>query len=113
MIIYYKPTTGEIVHWRSRESSVDASLSRLVVAGDQPPKGKKVVSGALVDTSSDTDVLSKKARAQRDDLLRDSDWTQVPDAPTNKTAWATYRQALRDIPDQEGFPSNITWPTPP
>jgi len=37
-------------------------------------------------------------RAIRNDLLKESDWTQVADAPVNREAWATYRQALRDFP---------------
>ena len=52
-------------------------------------------------------------RGQRDQLLKDSDWTQVADAPVDQAAWATYRQALRDIPQQEGFPANVTWPESP
>lgn len=53
------------------------------------------------------------AREQRDLLLQQSDWTQVPDAPVNSASWAAYRQALRDVPSQSGFPDNITWPTKP
>jgi len=52
-------------------------------------------------------------RAQRNALLAASDWTQLPDAPVDQTAWAVYRQALRDITDQEGFPANVVWPTKP
>lgn len=37
-------------------------------------------------------------RLHRDRLLAESDWTQLPDAPVDRTAWATYRQALRDFP---------------
>ena len=37
-------------------------------------------------------------RAARNQLLAESDWTQLPDAQCNKTVWATYRQALRDFP---------------
>jgi hypothetical protein len=37
-------------------------------------------------------------RAARNQLLAESDWTQLPDAQCDKTAWATYRQALRDFP---------------
>ncbi len=37
-------------------------------------------------------------RAVRNDLLAQSDWTQVADAPVDRQAWATYRQALRDFP---------------
>ena len=54
-----------------------------------------------------------EARTQRDALLGDSDWTQVSDAPVNHQAWADYRQALRDLPQQAGFPTEITWPQKP
>lgn len=37
-------------------------------------------------------------RVTRDRLLAESDWAMMPDAPTDKTAWTTYRQALRDFP---------------
>ena len=52
-------------------------------------------------------------RTERKRLLTDSDWTQVEDAPVDKAAWAAYRQALRDIPDQPGFPFTIIWPEAP
>jgi hypothetical protein len=56
---------------------------------------------------------SKAVRQQRTDKLKDSDWTQVADAPVNKEAWATYRQALRDITSQQGFPWDVQWPIAP
>jgi hypothetical protein len=56
---------------------------------------------------------ANEARTQRDALLSQSDWTQVPDAPVDQTAWAEYRQALRDVPQQAGFPTEITWPQIP
>jgi len=56
---------------------------------------------------------AKSVRTTRDEKLKDSDWTQVADAPVDKTVWATYRQALRDVPTQSGFPWDITWPTQP
>jgi len=52
-------------------------------------------------------------RKSRGDKLANSDWTQVADAPVDKAVWATYRQALRDITTQEGFPWTITWPDAP
>lgn len=52
-------------------------------------------------------------RSDRDQKLADSDWTQVADAPVDQAAWAAYRQALRDITGQEGFPYNVIWPTQP
>lgn len=57
--------------------------------------------------------LEEEARTQRTVLLTSSDWTQVADSPVSQAAWATYRQALRDVPLQAGFPSTITWPQEP
>jgi len=54
-----------------------------------------------------------EARAKRDGLLSSSDWTQVADAPVDQSAWASYRSLLRDVPQQVGFPTDITWPTKP
>ena len=58
-----------------------------------------------------TAEMSIQVRAQRDSELMRSDWTQVADSPVDKAAWATYRQALRDIPSQPGFPWEVVWPT--
>ena len=52
-------------------------------------------------------------RAERDRLLAESDWTQIADAPVDSTVWSVYRQSLRDVPSQAGFPWNVTWPTQP
>jgi len=56
---------------------------------------------------------AKSVRASRTQLLKDCDWTQIADSTADKTAWATYRQALRDITAQSGFPWTITWPDAP
>ncbi len=52
-------------------------------------------------------------RIERTRLLKESDWTQVSDAPVDKAAWAEYRQDLRDITEQAGFPYSVVWPTKP
>lgn len=60
------------------------------------------------------EAFSQFARSDRNDLLRQTDWTQQPDVPeATRALWTTYRQALRDVPAQTGFPYEITWPTPP
>ena len=58
------------------------------------------------------DAIAAQVRAKRDQLLKDSDWTQLPDTPADKEAWATYRQALRDLPTSAGFP-NVAMPATP
>lgn len=52
-------------------------------------------------------------RKQRNSYLSKSDWTQLIDAPGDRDAWAAYRQALRDIPQQRSFPNDVSWPVPP
>lgn len=57
-----------------------------------------------------------RVRFERQALLSYCDWTQIPDAPLTaeqKQAWAVYRQALRDVPAQAGFPDNVNWPEKP
>lgn len=52
-------------------------------------------------------------RSERNRRLAACDWTQLPDAPVDRQAWATYRQDLRDVSSQPGFPWNVEWPLPP
>jgi hypothetical protein len=58
-------------------------------------------------------ALAQEVRAERNRLLTASDWTQVADAPVDPAAWAAYRQTLRDIPQQAGFPRDVAWPAKP
>ncbi len=64
---------------------------------------------AKVDANAATNV-----RLKRDEKLAECDWTQADDSPLKAaSAWTTYRQALRDVPAQSGFPHTVTWPTKP
>ena len=65
------------------------------------------------EIASRNEGQAASVRSERNTLLAASDWTQVADAPTDKTSWATYRQSLRDMTAQEGFPWTITWPVAP
>ena len=53
---------------------------------------------------------AKNVREQRNKLLSESDWTQLADAPVDAVIWSNYRQELRDVTKQDGFPFNIIWP---
>jgi len=76
---------------------------------------------AVYGTWQQTDVLdrineakAKGIREQRDTLLDESDFAVLPDAPVaDVEPWKTYRQALRDVPQQPGFPNDIDWPEKP
>lgn len=63
-------------------------------------------------------VATKRMRNIRDGLLSDSDWTDTLSSKNRLgddlySQWQTYRQALREVPEQAGFPLAIVWPTPP
>lgn len=55
----------------------------------------------------------KLVRDDRNARLAACDWTQLPDAPVDRDIWAAYRQDLRDVSSQPGFPWNVEWPLPP
>lgn len=58
--------------------------------------------------------VASAVRLDRNRLLAETDWSQAADTPQAiKDKYVSYRQALRDIPQQPGFPGNITWPTKP
>lgn len=65
---------------------------------------------------SDINAASSSVLNTRNKLLYDSDWTQLPNGPLTQEVqqeWAVYRQALRDITTQSGYPFNVIWPVPP
>lgn len=64
------------------------------------------------EIAANTASRAAKVRAERDRLLSACDWTQLADAPVDSAAWATYRQALRDLPEQQGFP-DVAMPAAP
>ena len=67
---------------------------------------------AAYKTAKDAEQAAN-VRRSRNDLLAKCDWTQIADSTADKPVWATYRQALRDVTLQDGFPWNVTWPEQP
>lgn len=89
-----------------------------LVRVDPYVEGNWVYTVKVMDKSPDELALDRESQAMnirstRNRLLTDSDWTQVADAPVDKQAWGTYRQALRSITEQEGFPWTVQWPRSP
>jgi hypothetical protein len=94
-------------------------------AGDPERSGQEIYGEILLDEKLEValhepppppslEELAALARARRDELLASTDWTQLPDVPAaTRQAWAGYRQALRDLTAQRGFPDQIVWPEPP
>jgi hypothetical protein len=98
-----------------------ATVGRYQVAarqGVEEINGKWYTKWVAVDIDDEAKTAkdaeqAKSVRADRNKRISDCDWTQVADSPVDKAAWATYRQALRDIPQQAGFPWDIQWPDMP
>ena len=115
-IIKVKETGGYFeasrVIWDERR---DGPLPNVTVGGLLRVADNLVFDQARQDTHNTAilPLMSAEVRTERDAKLTESDWTQVADAPVDQAAWATYRQALRDIPDQAGFPTEVNWPIEP
>lgn len=76
------------------------------------PSAKPDVEGSAANLAQ----LGAGVRAQRTARLAACDWTQLPDAdmtPAQRSAWGEYRQALRAVPEQAGYPLGVVWPVPP
>jgi len=76
----------------------------------------EVTEATAEEIAERNEQASAFVRSQRDSLLAECDWIVImhTEHGTNIPAeWSTYRQALRDITAQEGFPHNVTWPTKP
>ena len=109
--------TGGTVYQYSQRSGVEQAagkwytkyiLGPVFVDGETTAAEQEAAYKAMKDAEQAANV-----RRTRNDKLKDCDWTQLADSPVNKTAWATHRQALRDISAQAGFPWTIDWPVAP
>lgn len=102
---------GDGWYWYEGVNPLDAALNQKVQVSisDDIATGSFVVDSNFVDPTEDIN------RSTRNDLLLESDWTQLPDSPldsTKKQEWATYRQELRDL-DLTVASDSLSWPTQP
>ena len=70
-------------------------------------------SGAVAKFSSEAPITWDTIRSQRDQLIRDTDWTMIPGATVDQAQWAAYRQILRDLPQTYTNPEDVVWPVKP
>lgn len=73
----------------------------------------KVVDGTATLVDSSETLTWKEVRSRRNNLLSTSDYSQLPDFPGDKEAWAVYRKQLRDIPQTFTQPKDVVWPVKP
>jgi hypothetical protein len=99
---------------RSGVEQIDGKWYTKYIAGPVFTDGETTAAEqeAAYKAMKDTEQ-AKSVREDRTKRLAGADWTQLADSAADKTAWATYRQALRNIPTQAGFPWTINWPTEP
>ena len=83
-----------------------------VLKGDTWTQVWEVTDATAEEVAERTESQARYVRSKRDDMIADTDWMALSDN-TLTDAWATYRQSLRDITSQQGFPHSITWPTKP
>lgn len=91
--------------------TVSGVLKRYFVIGLEPEKPAPIEPPPVPEPTQEE--KEQAVRNERNLRLAYTDWTQLPDAPLTeeqKAAYAEYRQALRDVPAQEEFPKNVTWP---
>lgn len=103
---YFRDITTQEVY------GYDPDQQDLIAEAQENPDMEDITSSWPPASNSAPDK-AQEVRGERNLLLMVSDWTQVADAPVDKAEWATYRQELRDITAQEGFPDNVVWPTEP
>ena len=99
------------VLWDER---TDGPLPVITIGGMKRAGNGLVMDAELLAASNTAKLNAEKVsvRNQRNSLIAATDWTQLPDVPQSiKFQWAPYRQALRDVPQQAGFPFNVVWPT--
>lgn len=121
--VIYDDATGEIlsvVTGNESTFSLDCMDGQSYLLTEETDLyGKVVLSGEVVDEDAATLEAREiaeawiKLRKKRLRLLNKTDWTQVPDSPVDAADWTTYRQELRDLPDNTTDPREVVWPTPP
>lgn len=126
----YESETGKIIKVLTQSREPVLKDGQGFVEGNYPDDLFDIINGHPVESVKDTarvppaeekeikdqQTPEGSVRFERDTLLQKSDWTQMPDSPLDaaqRALWAAYRQSLRDVTAQDGFPLNIIWPTPP
>jgi hypothetical protein len=103
-------------------SRPDVDHTKNVTETDPELTGGKWTQVWVVSDASPNEVEQRtnnqaaSVRAERNSLIAECDWTQLPDSPlttTKKQEWSLYRQTLRDITSQPVFPWNVVWPNKP
>lgn len=94
-------------------ATVDGVEMAIPAVGGNRHYDAMIERGVVISPYVEPTKTAEQVRAERNQLLASCDWTQVADSPVDQAAWAIYRQALRDITGQDGFPASVVWPISP
>lgn len=119
----YDAASGRILRFVRLKDAEEVDLNTAEgegwIEGRGNPATERVINGKIVPRDAaelEADAIARAwdtLRSERHARLAATDWTQVADAPVDHTAWAAYRQALRDLPANTTDPRNPVWPVPP
>lgn len=114
----YNKTTGYITcSGVCADDAIDGLMvsiedSVLRIPSDPATQMVDIATNTLTTRIRPVNEIAEEVRFIRNQLLQETDWTQLPDVSV-KQEYIVYRQALRDISGQPGFPKNVVWPTKP
>lgn len=114
--MYYAPETDTVY-----DAPRKGDPSHVEIASPDGPEFEwhysfYVFNGETMQWELSTERVAQDVRKRRDEALAACDYLIMPDYPITaeqRAEWETYRQALRDITEQEGFPLDVTWPEKP
>jgi hypothetical protein len=114
----FEPPAGYVEIADAAQPTIDYTKN---ITEGTPVKDKGVWTRTWVVSNATTQEVNERTARQSEQMRQDrnrrlaaSDWTQLSDTPgVTRAAYVQYRQALRDVPQQPGYPWNITWPTEP
>jgi hypothetical protein len=121
MTIYYSPTTKGFYDTDFGYSSLPQDIIEITkeqhaefLYGMNMQNKELVLSGSNLVLQDRVVIITwEQIRSRRNNLLALSDYTQMADWPGDKEAWATYRQALRDLPQTYTNAADVVWPSKP
>ena len=121
MAIYYSPTTKGFYDTDLGYPSFPQDIIEITkeqhaafLHGMNMQSKELVLSGSNLVLQDRVVVITwEEIRSKRNNLLASSDYTQMADWPGDKASWATYRQALRDLPQTYANAADVIWPTAP
>jgi hypothetical protein len=115
-LIQIKETWEKIIEGQAKDDENYIENNKIISISTKPSINHVFDYETKTWVLGNVDYIAEQIKEKRNKLLKEFDWTQLPNNPLTlekQQAWAVYRQQLRDIPQQSGYPTNVIWPTQP